>query len=264
VGQEWFEPTEKAQNETIYNVPHCNNTIKLLLCNPILTQMNPTYIPTEPKIVEQPKIPSVNEEEIQELLKHEPRTPTEMGKILAEKHHMPLEDAKLTVSHILTELKTKKGIVDSMRFDLPNSNRFKVLYYLTGQNISTLHDFMQNEAERALTKANYTILSTAKSGEISKPDIETDHITIEIETGLKRKFDDLKERMQRSTKLLVIVVPNKDVRELYSKMFEKAHVTCFYDFTASLSKEQLDKQQVRKEEEEIERSGAGGRKEEEP
>ncbi|MGA3297835.1 MAG: ATP-binding protein [Candidatus Bathyarchaeia archaeon] len=236
----------------------------LLLCNPIEREIKQTYIRIDPAPAPHAKVQSVNEEEVLELLKYRPRTPTEMGRILAETHQMQIEDAKFTVSRILTELKTKKGIVDSMRFDLPNSNRFKVLYYLTGANISTLHDFMQNEAERALRKANYKILSTAKSGEISKPDIETEHETIEIETGLKRKFDDLKERLQKSTKLLVIVVPNKDVKELYSKMFEKTNVTCFYDFIESLNKEQLAKQQVRQEEEEIERSAAGGRKEEEP
>jgi DNA polymerase III delta prime subunit len=234
----------------------------LLLCNPIQYPTRPNYIPVEPKSVQKPGIQSLNEEEILELLKSTPRTPTEIGRILAEKHQMRFEDAKFTVSKVLRELKTKKGIVDSVRFDLPNTDRFKVLYYLTGQNISTLHDFMQNEAERALRNANYKILNVAKSGELSKPDIETEHETIEIETGLKRKFDDLKERMQRSTKLLVIVVPNKDVKELYSKMFEKANVTCFYDFIASLTQEKIVEQKFEKEEEEIERSAAEGREEE--
>lgn len=233
----------------------------LLLCNPIQNPTRPTYIPIEPKPVQKPEIQSLNEEEIIELLKNTPRTPTEIGRILAEKHQMRFEDAKFTVSQVLRELKTKKGIVDSMRFDLPNTDRFKVLYYLTGHNISTLHDFMQNEAERALRNANYKIVDIAKSGELSKPDIETEHETIEIETGLKRKFDDLKERMQRSTKLLVIVVPNKDVKELYSKMFEKANVTCFYDFIASLTQEKIAEQKFEKEEEEIERSAAEGSEE---
>jgi DNA polymerase III delta prime subunit len=231
----------------------------LLLCNPMQNPTRPNYIPVEPKPVVKPEKQSLNEEEILELLKPTPKTPTEISRILAEKHHMRFEDAKFTVSQLLRELKTKKGILDSMRFDLPNTDRFKVLYYLTGQNISTLHDFMQNEAERALRNANYKILNVAKSGELSKPDIETEHETIEVETGLKRKFDDLKERMQRSTKLLVIVVPNKDVKELYSKMFEKANVTCFYDFIASLTQEKIAEQKFEKEEEEIERSAAEGR-----
>jgi len=39
-------------------------------------------------------------------------------------------------------------------------------------------------------------------------------------------------------------------------MFEKANVTCFYDFIASLDQDKQIKQQIEKEEEEIERSAA--------
>jgi hypothetical protein len=233
--------------------PQIHDDILLfLLCNPIEEKAEATYIQTEQEVVEAPKIPTVSEEEILELLKDRPRSPTEMGKILAQKHGQSVQDVKFRVSQILTELKTKKGIVDSMRFDLPNTDRFRVFYYLTGENISSLHDFMQNEAERELRKANYKIVNIARSGELSKPDIETEHTTVEIETGLKRKFDDLKERMQSSAKPVIIVVPNKDVKELYSKMFDKTNVTYFYDFIESLKQETIATA-PREEQEEIEK-----------
>lgn len=58
----------------------------------------------------------------------------------------------------------------------------------------------------------------ASSGE-ALPDIETSARYIEVETGLKRRTDDLEERIAKfsQSKPVVIVVPNGDLAEAYSK-----------------------------------------------
>jgi hypothetical protein len=60
---------------------------------------------------------------------------------------------------------------------------------------------------------------------------------------------------------VIIVVPNKDVKELYSKMFAETSVTCFYDFLQSLRDEVLADRPLEKEEK-LEKGPAGGREEE--
>ncbi|MEM4089009.1 MAG: hypothetical protein QW528_03600, partial [Candidatus Micrarchaeaceae archaeon] len=55
----------------------------------------------------------------------------------------------------------------------------------------------------------------ATTGQRGVPDIETKEFAIEIETGLKHSLADLKARLARYNKRIIIVVPNSEVAERY-------------------------------------------------
>ena len=76
------------------------------------------------------------------------------------------------------------------------------------------------------------VMRVASSGE-ALPDVETGSRYVEAETGLKRRTDDLEERIARfgRAKSFVIVVPNGDIKETYRKL-ESGRVTVktLYEF----------------------------------
>ena len=63
--------------------------------------------------------------------------------------------------------------------------------------------------------------------------METEEVLYEIETGLKKRTDDLEERIARfgEAKPFFIVVPNGDVKETYRKLAgDRVTVKIFYEF----------------------------------
>ena len=49
------------------------------------------------------------------------------------------------------------------------------------------------------------------------PDISTELFDIECETGLKHSYSDLKDRIARNPKMLIIVCPNQEIKARYVK-----------------------------------------------
>jgi hypothetical protein len=49
------------------------------------------------------------------------------------------------------------------------------------------------------------------------PDITTELLDIECETGLKHSYEDLKDRISRNPKMLIIVTPNQEIKARYLK-----------------------------------------------
>lgn len=49
------------------------------------------------------------------------------------------------------------------------------------------------------------------------PDITTKLFDIECETGLKHSYEDLKDRISRNPKMLIVVLPNQEVKARYLK-----------------------------------------------
>ncbi len=91
-----------------------------------------------------------------------------------------------------------------------------------GKNISALHNYMVSEVVRLIKKEGYVkIEHVAESGELSNADITTNFKEIEVETGLQKKLDGLKKRIDRavttSNKEVLIIVPNKYVRQRYDE-----------------------------------------------
>jgi hypothetical protein len=132
------------------------------------------------------------------------------------------EEVKRNVSKAWPQLKSMENFGE-MLFERGRKRRTVNLFYEKGANVSKLHEYIVNEVVLVLRKSpSVKIIHIAKSGEMSNSDIETDLINFEIETGLKRKYDDLKKRLDTiittSTRNGVIVVPNEGVKKTYEKL----------------------------------------------
>jgi hypothetical protein len=128
--------------------------------------------------------------------------------------------AKLKFRNILLKL-LDAGEVQVQRLDYPESGEMVSLYFAksTGENEGPLHRWMLAQAADGCSrkKKEDSIIHVASSGE-NLPDIETASRYIEVETGLKRRVDDLQERIAKFTaKPFIVLVPNGDVAEDYSK-----------------------------------------------
>ncbi len=109
------------------------------------------------------------------------------------------------------------------RFDDVESGETVSLYFAKGtnENEGPLHKWMLGQAVEGCKG----VVHVASSGE-ALPDIETSGAYIEIETGLKRRVDDLQERITKfATKPFVVLVPNTAVAEEYRKKLVNGQVT---------------------------------------
>ncbi len=145
---------------------------------------------------------------------------------MLRKYHIEITDRSLTqiklkVSKALEDL-VNGGDYEKIRLDRSKNRGTVVLYYERGKNISALHNYMVSEVVRLIKKEGYVkIEHVAESGELSNADITTNFKEIEVETGLQKKLDGLKKRIDRavttSNKEVLIIVPNKYVRQRYDE-----------------------------------------------
>jgi hypothetical protein len=137
--------------------------------------------------------------------------------------------AKLHVSKVLQDMLNNDEL-QRTKVEMPQDGRANVLYFRksTDENEGPLHRWMVGQ----ITEGCGDVLRVASSGE-GFPDVETSSRYIEAETGLKRRTDDLEERIARfgQEKPFVIVVPNSDVKETYRKLASsRVTVKTLYEF----------------------------------
>lgn len=218
----------------------------------------------------EPKAPQVRQKaaieyraEVLAILKERPAHASKIGRTIAEKHGIAKDEAKLGVKEVLQKL-VNEGIVERAKFDTePEGRASVILYYLKGENESSLHTHMIEEARRLLEERRMPIIHVAKSGEDSLPDIETGErrgpsmavidpasgigvavspggFNLEVETGLKKDMTGLLKRIEASPKPTVIVTPNAEVADRYAKVIDaepilahKTNVMTFAEFEES-------------------------------
>lgn len=143
-------------------------------------------------------------------------SPTSLAEGFAKKNGVEENTAKLHVSKALQGMLNNDEL-QRTKVEMPESGRVGVLYFRKSEdeNESPLHRWMV----RQIADGCGDVLRVASSGE-GFPDVETDSRYIEAETGLKRRTDDLEERIARfgQAKPFVVVVPNSDVKERYRKL----------------------------------------------
>lgn len=208
------------------NQPDLHTSVDVMFLNkPERTESSPNYIKidqAEEQEVQQetPIPPSIDyEKEIYTILSTKGLSySTELGKIIAEKYSIDKDKAKLGVKGALDKLK-RNGDVASM--PIRRGNTDIIAYYMTNANESGLHKGMIEEILNFLNKNRITVESVSKSGGKSSTDIETPDLNIEIETGLKHSKADLKERISKSKKHFVIVVPDEATKSKYNSLKSK-------------------------------------------
>ena len=156
-------------------------------------------------------------------------SPTSLAEEFAKKNGVEENMAKLHVSKALQDMLNNDEL-QRTKVEMPGSGRVSVLYFRksTDENESPLHRWMV----RQIADGCGDVLRVASSGE-GFPDVETGSRYVEAETGLKRRTDDLEERIARfgQAKSFVIVIPNSDVKGTYRKLAsERVTVETLYEF----------------------------------
>jgi hypothetical protein len=203
------EPVELPERETVYSEP-----VSL----------------TPPELHERASAASSYEEVIRATLAGEDAvaSPTSLAAEFAKNNGVETNTAKLRVSKALQDM-LNNAELQRTKVEMPEDGIVNVLYFRrsTNENESPLHRWMV----KRVIEGCKDVVHVASSGE-AFPDVETGSRYIEAETGLKRRTDDLEERIATfGRKSFVIVVPNGDTKETYRKL-ESGRVTVktLYEF----------------------------------
>ncbi len=162
-----------------------------------------------------------------------------LASFLEEEHRIDSKDvAKLKLRNVLLKL-LDAGDVQVQKFDDIKSGETVSLYFAKSinENEGPLHKWMLNQV---VDGCRNDIIHIASTGE-ALPDIETTSKYVEVETGLKRRVDDLRERIAKFTaKPFVVLVPNTDVAQEYNKKLTngKAIIMTIRDFLLEGQKQQ--------------------------
>ncbi|MDG7015864.1 MAG: hypothetical protein JRM82_00640, partial [Nitrososphaerota archaeon] len=172
---------------------------------------------------------------IREALKSRVFYASEMAREASEKLGVKEDDAKLMVNDCCRQL-VQGGEAKRMRFEREDGTSV-VLYYESpeeGQGESTLHQYLVSYVVGLLRRTGAPVVHVAGPFE-PLPDIETESTLYEIETGLKKRADDLEGRISRAKEPVIIIVPNSNVaegetyRRLRSKKVTVATVSLLVD-----------------------------------
>ena len=161
----------------------------------------------------------IEEEEVKALL---PNYSTSIIKRIAKRSpDLDFNNLKFSVSQILKRIQSGHIYLDEEQ-DQP----FHSFYYLRGENVSQLHNYMQLRAKSTLGQL-YKLKHEAKSGELSNPDLEYVNdkedpmLDVELETGLSNaNLKRLTERIAKSLaddKKVIVIVPNEEQSAKYTK-----------------------------------------------
>lgn len=158
-----------------------------------------------------------------------------MASYFGDNYGVDEDAAKLKVKDILQKL-VNADEVQHMKFDMV-SGESVVLYFRKSdndQNESPFHKWMIRQAIENCDNAS--VIHTATSGE-ALPDIELSNCYFEYETSLKKRTDDLEERITKFSlnQPMIIVVPNTDAAEKYQRLAsDRVLVTTLKDFKQSI------------------------------
>jgi hypothetical protein len=172
---------------------------------------------------------------ITEKLKQAPIWISGMASYFADNYGVDKDTAKLKVKDFLQKL-VNADEVQRMKFDMV-SGESVVLYFRKSdkdENESPFHRWMIRQAIENCD--DVSVIHTATSGE-ALPDIELSNCYVECETSLKKRTDDLEQRVRKfsSDKPMIILVPNTDAAEKYQRFVsERVIVTTLKDFRQSI------------------------------
>lgn len=171
---------------------------------------------------------------IEEKLNEQPIWISGIANYFTENYGANKDTAKLKVKDILQKL-VNADEVKRMKFDML-SGETVVLYFKSGngKNESLFHKWMVDQVKENCEDEK--IIHVATSGE-SLPDIELDQCFIECETSLKKRMDDLEERVRKFSpeKPMIILVPNSDAVGKYKRLAsDRVIVTTLKNFKQSI------------------------------
>ncbi len=158
-----------------------------------------------------------------------------MASYFGDNYAADKDTAKLKVKDILQKL-VNADEVRIMKFDII-SGESVVLYFRKSdndENESPLHKWMIRQAIENCE--NVSVIHTVTSGE-ALPEIELSNCFVECETSLKKRTNDLEQRVRKfsSDKPMIILVPNGDAAEKYNRLAsDRVLVTTLKNFKQSI------------------------------
>ena len=170
---------------------------------------------------------------IKDKIKQEPIWISGIASYFSDKYGIDKDAAKLKVKDILQKL-VNADEVQRMKFDMV-SGETVVLYFRKSDNESPLHRWMIRQV-LANCDQDDAIIHVASSGE-ALPDVELSYCFVECETSLKKRTDDLEQRVAKfsSDKPMIILVPNRDAEESYERFAsDRVIVTTLKNFNQSI------------------------------
>jgi hypothetical protein len=172
---------------------------------------------------------------IKDKIEEEPIWISGIANYFSDNYGVDKDTAKLKVKDILQKL-VNADELQRMKFDMV-SGETVVLYFRKSdndENESPFHRWMIRQAIENCDDAS--VIHTATSGE-ALPDIELSNCYVECETSLKKRTDDLEQRVRKfgSIKPMIILVPNSDLKETYQRLAsDRVLVTTLKDFKQSI------------------------------
>ncbi|MDV3278496.1 MAG: hypothetical protein LYZ69_08550 [Nitrososphaerales archaeon] len=169
---------------------------------------------------------------VRDKLRDEPVWVSGLAGYFSDRYGVAKDEAKLKVRDILEKL-VNGDEVQRMKYDAESGETI-VLYFPKSEDekVSNLHRYMQEQLVKGLDNSE-GIVHVAERGE-ALPDVETGSAYFEVETGLKKRTDDLEERISKFTaKPFIILVPNSEIAKngRYTALIsERVTVTTLAEF----------------------------------
>jgi Fe2+ or Zn2+ uptake regulation protein len=156
-------------------------------------------------------------EAVLKIIEEEASWPNDVARRIATQFNTDIDTAKLSVTNALHRLH-KEGFV--ARENIKVKGNEIILYYKKDSSLSGLHKFMENKIIRELEVRR--IAYELPKGREGEPDISTQDLDIEIETGLKNNIAPFADRLSAKTKKTLVIVPNELEFERYKKTIPNA------------------------------------------
>lgn len=220
--------------------------LQLKLCNP-----KPQFYPEKvwkPEILNEEKI-DYTTEAIKALDKA--RNIQSIARIIADKHGLNKEIVKRDILSVLNR-QVSAGTINLMPVENAKLLRDRIqavnekIYFTP--DTEQLHDYLVKCTGDILTwkNKNFTIEPSGKA----TPDITGDDFVIEIETGLKRRQDDLTERIEKAKKegkMIFIIVPNKSLKAQYKNSMTISEFSTWIDEAENYGTKEEEKEETENE-----------------
>lgn len=117
-------------------------------------------------------------------------------------------------------------------FDVPHAAKLKWVYmdlfdkyafFWSNGMYMPFHDWLRDLVIDSLGRGNCIYKYSGVRLTTPTPDIIFHDSYIEIETGLKKSYSDLKRRLYRSKPFVYVLVPNKDIKKRYFVHLKQFH-----------------------------------------
>ncbi|MGE9811072.1 ATP-binding protein [Ferroplasma acidiphilum] len=156
---------------------------------------------------------------------------SEIGKRFADKYGGNGEDYKKDIKDIPKKLiKLEKINVEPVKYVKFGEKQVYTgdtkIYFRKAENPSGLHTYLVNMTADVIFHKGITDFHIMPSG-IGTADIESEKVTLEIETGLKNDINDLAGRIKQylsQGKETIIIVPNQETKKKYLEKYPDVKV----------------------------------------